>query len=673
MNDNTTQRKSAPGLVIKLASLYRRRPALFIGAAIVLAFLLGLAFGGNGESMSDSSEHTAHAGADAGARIWTCSMHPQIQLPKPGKCPICFMDLIPVEQGTGGDEGPRELAMTDAARKLAQIVTVPAERRYVTTEIRMVGKIEYNESLLRTVTARFPGRMDRLFVDYTGMSIRRGEHLVEIYSPELLAAQQELVQAVHAYNRAQGKGTTVETTARLTLEAAREKLRLWELKPEQIRDIESKGITSDRLTVYSPITGIVMRKHVREGDYVKTGAPLYSIADLSELWLLLDAYESDLTWLRYGQQVEFTTEAYPGVTFNGTIAFIDPILNAKTRTVKIRVNVANSDGRLKPEMFVRAVVKADIAAGGRVMDASLAGKWICPMHPEVVADKAGQCTICGMPLVTTESLGYVPAMADTSAPLAIPATAPLITGERAVVYVELPDRERPTFEGREVVLGPRAGDYYVVTSGLQEGEKVVVNGAFKIDSELQLRGKYSMMNPPPAKSSDPSQRDVVPFAVGESFLGQLADVYAEYFKLQEDMAGDSLEGGRRALQQLSRNVSRIKTELLSGAAREQWSAIVTQVQDAAEKGQQAARLADLRIAFEDASKAVIDTEQHFGHKDGSPHFLIFCPMAFDNTGAYWLQDHDKVTNPYFGASMLRCGSVKASYDARASHDAKKQQ
>jgi len=241
--------------------------------------------------------------------------------------------------------------------------------------------------------------------------------------------------------------------------------------------------------------GIVIHKNATEGMYVNTGTPIYRVADLSRLWVKLDAYESDLPWIRYGQEVEFTTQAYPGQVFKGTISFIDPVLNDKTRTVKVRVNVDNSQGELKPQMFVKAIVHSQVAGVGKIMAAELAGKWICPMHPDVVKTQAGSCDICGMDLVTTESLGYVKADTPEKAPLVIPVSAPLITGKRAVVYVQVPNTEKPTYQGREIVLGPRAGDYYIVKSGLAEGEIVVTNGNFKIDSAMQIQAKPSMMNP----------------------------------------------------------------------------------------------------------------------------------------------------------------------------------
>jgi len=339
--------------------------------------------------------------------------------------------------------------------------------------------------------------LDRLFVNYTGVPVQKGDHLVNLYSPELLSAQEELLQSLRAVKDLEASDVSiVRETAQATVEAVREKLRLWGLTAEQIAAIESRGAASDHVTIYAPIGGIVVQKDALEGLYVDTGTRIYTIADLSEVWVKLDAYESDLEWIRYGQTVEFASVAYPGQTFTGTIAFIDPVLDEKTRTVKVRVNAANPDGKLKPGMFVRALVRSEVATGGRVMAPDLAGKWICPMHPDVVKDAPGACDICGMPLVTTESLGYVAAEpTDADKPLVIPASAPLVTGTRAVVYVEVPGAEKPTFEGREVVLGSRAGDWYIVRSGLAEGERVVVRGNFKIDSALQIQAKPSMMNP----------------------------------------------------------------------------------------------------------------------------------------------------------------------------------
>jgi Cu(I)/Ag(I) efflux system membrane fusion protein len=427
--------------------------------------------------------------------IWTCSMHPQIRQPKPGKCPLCFMDLIPVE-GSQTDLAERQISFSPAALKLMEVETTPAERKFVETEISITGKIAYDETRVKNITAWVPGRIDKLFVDFTGTTVRKGDHIVSIYSPELLSTQSELIQAAQAVkNMNPATSDLMRRTTEATLASARKKLQLLGLTDEQISQIETTAASSDHITIYAPIGGIVIEKNAAEGMYVDTGMKIYTIADLSQMWLLLDAYESDMMWLRYGQEVSFEVQAYPGRSFAGTISFIDPRLDTATRTVKLRVNVPNPDGLLKPGMFVSAVVKAKVAAEGKVMAENLAGKWICPMHPDIVKDKTGTCDICGMNLVTAESLGYVPIDSAQEPPLIIPASAALITGKQAVVYVQVPGTEKPTFEGREIVLGPRAGDYYIVNSGLKEGEIVVTKGNFKIDSSLQIQAKPSMMSP----------------------------------------------------------------------------------------------------------------------------------------------------------------------------------
>ncbi|MDY7011805.1 MAG: efflux RND transporter periplasmic adaptor subunit, partial [Planctomycetota bacterium] len=441
------------------------------------------------------SVHKDHDGEPA--IVWTCSMHPNVRRFQPGKCPICGMDLIKAEDSGGERVSPRRFTTSESAKALMDIETAAVERKFVTAEIRMVGKIDYDETLLSYITAWVPGRLDRLFVDYTGIPVRKGDHMVELYSPELLSAQAELLQAIEAVrNLDKSDVSIVRETTEATVIAAREKLRLWGLSPEQVAEIEKRGKASDRITINAPSGGIVVHKHVRQGMYVNTGTRIYTIADLSQVWVKLDAYESDLIWIRYGQKAEFTSIAYPGETFTGAISFIDPVLNVKTRTVKIRVSAPNKAGKLKPEMFVKAVVRAQVAAGGKVMEPELAGKWICPMHPSVIKTLAGKCDICGMDLVRTESLGYVSVdSSKADKPLVIPASAALVTGNRAVVYVEVPGTDKPTFEGREVLLGPRAGDYYIVRSGLKEGQRVVTRGNFKIDSAMQIQAKPSMMSP----------------------------------------------------------------------------------------------------------------------------------------------------------------------------------
>jgi Cu(I)/Ag(I) efflux system membrane fusion protein len=588
--------------------------------------------------------------AEQASTAWTCSMHPQIRQPKPGKCPLCFMDLIPVatEESAIGD---RQITFSQEALKLMEVQTTPVVRKFVEAEIRMVGKVDYDETRVKNITAWVPGRIDRLYVDFTGITVNKGDHMVDLYSPELISAQAELLQALKAAGSIRDNTSDLmKRTTLATLEAAREKLRLLGLTRVQIDKIESAGQPVTHITVYSPMGGIVIHKHATEGMYVNTGTPIYTLADLSRLWVKLDAYESDLPWIRYGQEVEFSTEANPGQVFKGKISFRDPILNSKTRTVKVRLNVDNTDGKLKPGMFVRGVLRAKVAQGGAAMDPELAGKWICPMHPSVVKEQPDKCDICEMDLVATESL-YATANVPNELPLVIPATAPLITGKRAVVYVRIPDANKPTFEGRQVVLGPRAANYYLVKEGLTEGEIVVTNGNFKIDSALQIQARPSMM------SAESSHKYEI-FEVPDEYRRQLWGVVEKYLLLHEALASDDKDSAIRTAGEVLQSLTGVEMSLLSGNAHNIWMDNSTKMKAALDKIKEAKAIEPMRVGFEGLSNEIIVVLKQFGVYEDKTLYKFNCPMAFNNGGADWLQKDEDIRNPYYGASMLKCGQVK---------------
>ena len=623
-----------------------------------VCLFLAVALAASGCTTKDEAPAAREVGS-AKSQVWTCSMHPQVRQPRPGKCPICRMALVPVE--TGDEVGPRQFRTSAAAKKLMEIETTRVERRFVTAEVRMVGKVAYDETRLARITAWVPGRLDRMFVDYTGIPVKAGDHMVVIYSPELLAAQAELLQAKEAIKRLERSRIDImRENAQATFEAAREKLRLWGLTRAQVAAIEARGKAEDTLQINAPMGGIVIEKHVNQGDYVKTGTPLYTIADLSQVWVRFDAYESDLKWLRYGQQTHFTAEAYPGEEFVGRISFIDPVLDPRTRTVKVRVNVPNEAGRLKPNMFVRGVVRSRVASGGKVMDPGLAGKWISPMHPEVVKDAPGACDVCGMPLVRAESLGYVLVTEEeVSKPLVIPVSAALATGKRAVVYVEVPDAENPTYEGREVVLGARAGDFYIVKGGLAEGDIVVTHGGFKIDSALQIQAKPSMMGPGRTRGAAPPKegKHVGRLTVPDAFRKQLGGVYARYLALVEALAADRFVDAREAARKTDEALRAIDAKALEGPAAVLWVRAAANLHKVLHAMTDAADTQAIRKDLALLSEELAVVVKAFGIAPERAVYRIHCPMAFSGRGADWLQDVQEVRNPYFGAAMLKCGSV----------------
>ena len=639
-----------------------RLTLLIVGTAFVAStFMLGRCSVNTASDAPASNPGTLATNATppsitpAQAQAWTCAMHPQIQQSTAGQCPICGMDLIPTHNPLTADGAPlaannhnngrHTLSLSENARALADIQTSPVERRFPEAKVRLVGKLDYDETLIKSLSARFPMRIDELFVSFVGVPVKQGQHLARIYSPELRSAQSELISAAKRYD---SNSTLVKS--------AKEKLRLWGLLPDQINAIIKRGTALDEFELKAPISGVVTQKNVNTGDYLQTGQSLFTIVDMHNLWLRLEAYESDLAWLRLGQAVSFSVEAYPGESFEGKITFINPEIDRKTRTVSIRVNVPNEHQKLKPGMFSKAIVRSQIALAGKVYSPELMGKWISPMHPEIIKDSAGQCDICGMDLVPVEQLGYL-ANIDHNAPLVVPASAVLRTGKRAVVYVQINASSGLSFEGREINLGPRAGDVFIVNSGLSEGERVVTHGAFKIDSALQIQAKPSMMNPSKHHHGHNHSHAVPPQSnplhVNPAHKGQLDAAMLDaqtmqhlmplYFALQTALATDDLPDAKQQL-----------------AAMLPISQALPLLYQLIEKMQHSRTLDQIRLPhFETLSHYLLQGvnlhNQHFNY----PIYQMYCPMAHPDRGANWLQKTPALQNPYFGEAMLKCGETKA--------------
>lgn len=401
---------------------------------LIIGIVIGKFIGGGGTSSNEENETHQHD-ETAEAQTWTCSMHPQIRQDGPGSCPLCGMDLIPLDNSMQSEESlPDEVPMSASAMKLAEIQTYVVKKGKPQKEIRLLGKVKADERLMFSQTVHFSGRIEKLFINFTGEKVRKGQKLATVYSTELITAQKELFEVLKD-----------KATSPALVEAARTKIKQWKFTDEQIASIEKSGEVQTEIDILSDYNGYVMMRMVTDGDHVKEGQVLFEITDLSKVWVLFEAYENDLPWIKLGDDLEIELKSIPGKTYNGKVTFIDPFINPKTRVAYVRVELPNANGKLKPDMFANGIINSKL-----------------PIKDDVVL---------------------------------VPKSAVLWTGKRAIVYVKLPNREHNSFIYREIILGEDAGDFYIVKKGLEEGERIASNGVFKIDAAAQLAGKKSMMNP----------------------------------------------------------------------------------------------------------------------------------------------------------------------------------
>ncbi len=413
---------------------------IYITIALLVGLLAGyLIFGSsytNGAAVKDTSDMSGshdHSGETA-EQMWTCSMHPQIMLPEPGDCPICGMDLIPAEAGADG-LAMNEIKMSKNAMALANIRTTIVGNEMADSEaiISLSGKITENRDETATQPAHFDGRVEQLYVKSLGEKVYRGQKVATIYSPALVAAQQELITT-----------SKLKESQPQLYNAVRNKFRNWMIHGDVLDKIERTGEVVEQFPIYSHVSGIVTDISVNEGAHIMDGMPIFKVSNLNSVWAEFDAYENQISQFKKGQKIKVVSNAYPNKEFDARVSFIDPVLNTRTRTVTVRAELNNKEGLFKPGMFVTGQVESK-------------------------------------------------SNSSRSNQLKIPASAVLWTGERSLVYVKTNSNE-PLFQMQEVTLGNRNGDTYTVISGLEDGDEIVSHGTFTVDAAAQLQGKKSMMN-----------------------------------------------------------------------------------------------------------------------------------------------------------------------------------
>ncbi|MFT4610788.1 MAG: Cu(I)/Ag(I) efflux system membrane fusion protein [Glaciecola sp.] len=585
-----------------------KKITIYIGI-LAIGLLLGwFLFGG---STHNEKEHN-HDKVTETNQMWTCSMHPQIMQPESGDCPICGMDLIPVNNTSEGLLAD-QFKLSENAMALANIQTsIVGNEKSEDHTIKLSGKVTENEETNAVQVSYFSGRLERLNVNFTGEKVQKGQLLATIYSPELYAAQQELLTA-----------SSMKDSQPELYKAVRNKLKLWKLSENQIIQIETSGKVKENFPVYATVSGTVSEKLVEQGESIKQGQPLLKIVNLNTVWAMFDVYENQIDLFKKGQEVSITTNTYTNKLFKGTVDFIDPILDTRTRTVKLRVVLNNSEDAFKPGMFVEGKIKGITSNEAQV--------------------------------------------------LTIPSSAVLWTGKRSVVYIKA-NPNQSIFEIREITLGNKIGNNYEILEGLDSEDEIVTHGTFTVDAAAQLQGKKSMMNKKGGKTTTGHEghlrtKETASVShenysninerldVSKGFQKQLKTVFNDYIKLKDALVKDNSTNALSESKKLLDNLSKIDMKLLKDeVAHNHWKSLEKQIKASATLILNTTNIKEQRNDFKHLSSHLTNAIEVFGINQKVYH--QFCPMADDNNGAYWLSKEEKVINPYFGDAMLTCGEVK---------------
>ena len=584
-----------------------KKYAIYIGI-LAIGLVLGWILFGN--SSTQESQHNHNETTNTNQK-WTCSMHPQIMKSEPGDCPICGMDLIPAASNSDGLLAD-QFMLSNNAMALANIQTSIVDKgNQQDNFIKLSGKIVENEESNAVQVSYFSGRIEKLNVSFTGEKINKGQLLATIYSPELYAAQQELITAAN-----------LKESQPTLYKAVKSKLKLWKLNDMQITQIEASGKVIENFPVYATVSGTVSAKLVEQGDYIKQGQPLLKISKLSTVWGNFDVYENQIDNFKKGQEVMVSTNAYANEEFKGKVDFIDPILNTKTRIVTLRVVLNNKHNKFKPGMFVEAKIK----------------------------NRTG----------------------NKNNTVSIPSSAVLWTGKRSVVYIKQ-NTTKPVFEMREITLGKKLGDSYEVLEGLSNGDEIVTNGVFTIDAAAQLQGKKSMMNKVGGKvmtgheghlGMETKKTNKIDHSkmnerikVSINFQNQLEEVFNSYIKLKDELVNEDANNAMLTSKIILENISQVDMKQLTDKnAHNHWMTIEKEIKVSANSISKSSDIKVQRDHFKHLSSHLINAIKLFGIN--KKVFVDFCPMANNNKGAYWLSKQQKITNPYYGQAMLSCGEVK---------------
>ncbi|TNE33872.1 efflux RND transporter periplasmic adaptor subunit [bacterium] len=558
---------------------------------LVVGLSLGwLFFSGGGSNVKDNQSSES-------VDYWTCSMHPNVHSKEPGNCPICGMELIPAKSGTS-DVDNSAITLNENQIRIANINTMVIGKGIANNNIRLNGKLELDERQIYTQPSHFTGRIEKLFVNYTGAKVSAGQKLATIYSPELILMQKELLSAYKMKDKQPELFNAIKT-----------KLLRKKIHQEQIDKIIENGDVIDNFDIYAHQSGVVTKLFVNSGDHISTGEPIVELANLNQLWVIFEAYEVDLNKIHIGDIINFTVSTYPDENFKTTISYIDPIIDKNTRTARVRGAISNGNGKLKPEM---------LAIGN----------------------------------IETKS---------SYQQLLVPESAVLWTGERSVVYVRQPNTEDYIFEARSIEIGQLSNNMYPVKSGLHAGEEIAVNGAFTIDAAAQIEGKPNMMNMDkesvkPMSGHNHGNEDIG--GIKSEPHSKKID-FSPLLPFYMDLKNSFVKTDNNKVKSYAISLSNyVKDNILNddnikNSPNEKKMASIYKL------AIQISKESDIeksRSDFSSISVLLLDVIAKTNSYDKNL-YVLKCPMATVGDSAIWLSYDQKVLNPYYGDKMLNCGFV----------------
>ena len=555
-------------------------------AILAVGLLLGwFLFGGTSNNIT---EHKHNAEAE-NSQMWTCSMHPQIMQPEAGSCPICGMDLIPAESSAKGLLAD-QFKLTENAMALANIQTsIIGNSNTEDNAITLSGKIVENEDNTAIQPAHFDGRIEKLYVKSLGEKVNKGQAIAKIYSADLIAAQQELITTY-----------SIRESQPQLYKAVQNKFKNWKIHGAQLDDVLKTGQVKTSFTIYSHVSGVVTEIAVSDGAHIMNGKPIFKVSNLATVWANFDVYENQISQFKKGQNIDVVTNAYANKVFKGTVDFIDPILDARTRTVKLRVVLNNKDQILKPGLFVEGKIKG------------------------ITASKSNA--------------------------LSIPTTAVLWTGKRSVVYIKSNPND-PIFEMREITLGDQIGDNFQVLEGLNNGDEVVTNGTFTVDAAAQLQGKKSMMNKS-VKSEPVTSSGNMKMTFPLIFQNEFKTTLPLYFSIKDALVASNFNKASEFANSMLQKAQKINLKGLNQMELVHFNKTLSMLKAVSENSTIEKQRAHFVILNENLVAIAMNIDDL-----KSTLYVQKCPMANNNKGAMWLSTEKDIRNPYYGEAMMTCGSI----------------